>query len=109
MLSEDVVAWTDGGGRTRAALRPVTGRAGVLAFVTGLLARYRAEQEPRLVEANGRPALWLTLGGQRQLVALDVRADGRVHAVFTMLNPDKLVRIRETLTGEPEEDQRCIT
>ncbi|MFD4255350.1 RNA polymerase sigma-70 factor [Amycolatopsis thermoflava] len=92
LLSEDVVAYNDGGGKVRAALRPVTGRDNVVAFVTGLLARYPLD-EVRIAESNGQPAVWTRLGGQEQLVTLDVR-DGRIHAVFAVLNPDKLTRVR---------------
>ncbi|MET7464511.1 hypothetical protein [Nonomuraea sp. NPDC005501] len=55
--AEDAIAYNDGGGKVRAALRPVTGRANVLAFVAGLMSRYPLE-EARLVEANGEPAIW---------------------------------------------------
>ncbi|WP_327292294.1 RNA polymerase sigma factor SigJ [Streptomyces sp. NBC_01198] len=90
MLSEDAVAWNDGGGRTRAALRPITGRDRVAAFVAGLFRRYPVGAA-RPTEANGRPALWLSVGGTDQLALLDVR-DGAVHGVFAVLNPDKLAR-----------------
>lgn len=90
MLSEDVTAWNDGGGRARAALNPVTGRARVIAFVLGLAGRYPVESA-RLTEANGQPALWLTVDGKDQLVLLDIE-DGLIHGVFTVLNPDKLTR-----------------
>lgn len=90
LLTEDVVAWNDGGGRTRAALRPILGRAKVIAFVLGLLERFRMDGAV-LTEANGQPAMLLTVDGRRQVCLLDVR-DGRVGAVYTVLNPDKLSR-----------------
>jgi RNA polymerase sigma-70 factor (ECF subfamily) len=37
LLSEDVTAWNDGGGKVRAAPRPVIGRHRVLSFVAGPL------------------------------------------------------------------------
>ncbi|GAA4574993.1 RNA polymerase sigma-70 factor [Planotetraspora kaengkrachanensis] len=88
LLAEDVVAYNDGGGKVRAALRPIIGRAKVVAFVAGLLSRYPVE-ETRSVEANGEPAIWTVVGGQRQLVTVDVRG-GRIHAIYAVLNPDKL-------------------
>ncbi|MEU1071303.1 MULTISPECIES: RNA polymerase sigma factor SigJ [unclassified Streptomyces] len=88
LLSEDVVAWNDGGGRVRAALRPVIGRAKVLAFVSGLLKRYTVSAT-RLVDVNGAPALFTSLGDRSQLTSLDLR-DGRVHGIYVVLNPDKL-------------------
>ncbi|MET7394511.1 RNA polymerase sigma-70 factor [Dactylosporangium sp. NPDC005572] len=91
LLSEDVVAYNDGGGKVRAALRPITGRADVVAFVAGLTTRYPIT-EAYLTEANGEPAIWTVIGGQRQLVAFDVRA-GRIHAIYGVLNPDKLTRL----------------
>jgi RNA polymerase sigma-70 factor (ECF subfamily) len=61
-----------------------------VAFVAGLMSRYPV-QEARLTQANGEPAIWTVIGGQRQLVAFDIR-DGRVHAIYGVLNPDKLTR-----------------
>ena len=57
-----MIAWNDGGGRVRAAPRPVEGRVRVLRCVTGLLGKY-ALSEVRLLEVNGAPAAWLTMGG----------------------------------------------
>jgi RNA polymerase sigma-70 factor (ECF subfamily) len=91
LLSEDVVAYNDGGGKVRAALHPVTGRDHVLAFVAGLMSRYPLTRAD-LTEANGEPAIWTVIGGQRQLVAFDVRA-GRIHAIYGVLNPDKLTHV----------------
>jgi RNA polymerase sigma-70 factor (ECF subfamily) len=92
LLSEDVVAYNDGGGKVRAALRPVTGRDNVLAFVAGLMSRYPIT-ETRMTEANGEPAIWTVIGGQEQLVTLDIRG-GRIHAIYGILNPDKLSHVR---------------
>ncbi len=91
LFSEDVVAWNDGGGKVRAALRPVIGREKVLAFIAGLLRRYEFH-DIRVIEANGRLAVWTTVDGHDQLVAFDVR-DGRIHALFAVMNPDKLTRV----------------
>ena len=92
ILSEDVTAWNDGGGRVRAALRPVVGRERVLAFVAGLVARYPID-EVRVVQANGEPAILLTVDGREQLVTVDIR-NGRIHEIFAILNPDKLMHVR---------------
>jgi RNA polymerase sigma-70 factor (ECF subfamily) len=92
MLSKEVIAWNDGGGKVRAALHPVAGRRNVLAFVTGLVSRYPIG-ETRVVEANGEPAIWMTMGDRDQLVTLAIR-DGRIHAIFGVLNPDKLAYVR---------------
>ncbi|GAA4054606.1 RNA polymerase sigma-70 factor [Actinomadura miaoliensis] len=91
LLAEDAIAYNDGGGKVRAALRPVVGRAKVLAFVAGLMSRYPLE-EARLTEANGEPAIWTVIGGQRQLVTFGIR-DGRIQQIFSILNPDKLSSI----------------
>ncbi|MFG2143344.1 RNA polymerase sigma-70 factor [Streptomyces sp. NPDC048696] len=91
LLSEDVVAWNDGGGKVRAALRPVLGRAKVLAFLTGLLGKYEVGAT-RILDINGAPALYTSLDDRSQLTSLDVR-DGRIHGIYSVLNPDKLTRV----------------
>jgi RNA polymerase sigma-70 factor, ECF subfamily len=92
LLAEDVVAWNDGGGRTRAALQPVEGRERVAAFIAGLSSRYGIGAT-EIVEANGAPAVWTHVDGHEQLAVIDIR-DGLVHAVYAVLNPDKLGYIR---------------
>jgi RNA polymerase sigma-70 factor (ECF subfamily) len=92
MLSRDVVAWNDGGGKVRAALRPVSGLANVVAFIAGLVRKYPFEGV-RLVEVNGRPAIWITVDGMDQVVSVDTR-DGLVRGIYCVLNPDKLTRVR---------------
>ncbi|TDD64692.1 RNA polymerase sigma-70 factor [Actinomadura darangshiensis] len=92
LLAEDVVAWNDGGGRTRAALHPVEGRERVAAFIAGLSSRYGIGATT-IVEANGAPAVWTHVDGHEQLAVFDIR-DGRIHGVYAVLNPDKLTFIR---------------
>ncbi|MER5785034.1 RNA polymerase sigma factor SigJ [Streptomyces mobaraensis] len=88
LLSADVTVWSDGGGKVSAALRPILGRDKAAAFVLGLAAKYEITSQ-RFVEVNGEPGLRLTARGGDQVVLIDVR-DGRIHAVFAVLNPDKL-------------------
>jgi RNA polymerase sigma-70 factor (ECF subfamily) len=91
LLSADVAAWNDGGGKVRAALRPVRGRAQVIAFLQGLLTRYGLGTTDR-VQVNGQPGLRTGISGLRQIVAMDY-ADGRIHGIYVVLNPDKLRRV----------------
>ncbi|MEU8803994.1 RNA polymerase sigma factor SigJ [Spirillospora sp. NPDC048819] len=92
LLADDVVAWNDGGGRTRAALYPVEGPARVAAFIAGLASRYGLGAT-EIVEANGGPAVWTRIDGHGQLAVFDIR-DGLIHAIYGVLNPDKLSRVR---------------
>jgi RNA polymerase sigma-70 factor (ECF subfamily) len=92
LLTEDVVAWNDGGGKARAALWPVEGRDQVIAFVAGLLTR-SPFGTPRRVDVNGRPAAALAVDGVDQVVTVDVR-DDRITGIYAVLNPDKLGHIQ---------------
>ncbi|ASO18297.1 RNA polymerase sigma-70 factor (ECF subfamily) [Actinoalloteichus hoggarensis] len=99
LLADEVVAYNDGGGRMRAALRPLFGRANVARFVVGVADLHRARRAVRLVTVNGGPGAIVTLSGAEHVVSLDVR-DGVIHRVFDVCNPDKLGRVRET--GRPQ-------
>ncbi len=93
LLAGDVVAYSDGGGKARAARKPVVGRDKVIRFIGNLLRRFGPSPYAHVVEANGEPAAQISLGGQDSLVSVDVR-DGRVHSILTVLNPDKLAWVR---------------
>lgn len=94
LLSENVVLWTDGGGKAvTAALRPVSGRDAVARISIGSKrfwpANYRVEQE----EVNGEAALILRDGAQAFAVfTIDVEEE-QVQTVRIIVNPEKLARI----------------
>ncbi|NUT44551.1 MAG: RNA polymerase sigma-70 factor [Thermoactinospora sp.] len=90
-LHDEVISWSDGGGKVRMALKPIAGREQVMRFITGLLRRYALESVTP-VEANGQPALLVDMGGRLQLMAFDMR-DGLIHDIYTIGNPDKLQRV----------------
>jgi RNA polymerase sigma-70 factor, ECF subfamily len=93
LLAEGVIAWNDGGGKARAAPRPVQGRDRVLRFLAGFIIRH-AMKDVQLLEANGALAAWLVTGRQEQLVAFDV-SGGTIHGIYGVLNPDKLAFVRQ--------------
>lgn len=88
LLADDVVAWTDGGGRVRAALRPVHGKRSVVAFLGGLVRRYGLNEAGRLA-INGQPGIYVLHNGVRQVVAFEI-SEGTIAGIFAVLNPDKL-------------------
>ncbi len=89
LLAEDVIAWNDGGGRVRAALRPISGRAKVIAFVRGLVERYPLDDSTLLEDVNGQPALHVRLDGGDQLLLIQTSGD-QIVALYGVLNPEKL-------------------
>jgi RNA polymerase sigma-70 factor (TIGR02957 family) len=92
MLAPDVTVYGDGGGKARAAGRPLTGRQQVTRRLAGLFRRGRAlGVSLRLAWVNGQPgAVAYDAGGRVVSVfALDV-ADGVVQAIRAVVNPDKL-------------------
>jgi RNA polymerase sigma-70 factor (ECF subfamily) len=100
LLAPEVVLVSDGGGRRRAALRPLVGRDKVLRFAAGVLARPDAAGlEVRGCTVNGEAAIGLY---QRQpdgstvvdSVCVLVLDAGVVTTVLLVRNPDKLAGVQ---------------
>ena len=90
MLADDVVAWSDGGGKRTAARKPIRGPMRVARFFTSLWRKAAANVVVHIVRVNGTPGLVAYLGGRPySVVAFDV-AGGRIAAVRTVVNPEKL-------------------
>ncbi len=90
LLAPDVTAWTDGGGKVQAALRPLHGADKVARWILGVLARPVEAMDVRFVDVNGQPGLLITSAGVPDGVGcLDV-VDGKITAVRLIRNPDKL-------------------
>jgi RNA polymerase sigma-70 factor (ECF subfamily) len=92
ILAADVVFYGDGGGRVAALPEPLSGRDPVVQVLSAFArqaAILRARAEPVIV--NGQPGVVFrdSEGGLINVVALDI-ADGAIHAVRSVVNPDKL-------------------
>lgn len=93
MLQADVIAWSDGGGRARAARKPVVGRSPVARFFSRIYSRVPSFSAVP-VELNGGPAMVVQLGKQpRHVLALQI-IDGAVQGIRVVANPDKLSAVR---------------
>jgi RNA polymerase sigma-70 factor (TIGR02957 family) len=96
MLAPDVTLWTDGGGKVRQALHPVTGASRVAAWLAGVGSRpyegvLPADMTAELAELNGAPGI--VFRGPGRVIAtmtLALDEDGRIVAVHNIANPDKL-------------------
>ena len=94
LLAPDVTAWTDGGGKVRAARRPLHGAENVARFLLGVLRRFPADLVPRPVLVNGQPGLLVTSAGvPDNVVVIDPGPDGRIVAIRLIRNPDKLAHL----------------
>ena len=90
VLAPDVVLITDGGGKKRAALRPIVGAEKVLRFLAGV---YDLSSKVDVVTVNGTPALRLELGGELEAVMTFTVSDGVITDAYVVRNPDKLGRL----------------
>jgi len=91
MLSDDVVVWTDGGGKVRAAMRPVVGPYRSSRFLMNVAKK--AQGRPRAAVLNGQPAsVFVQDGAVVWALVLDIM-DGTIVGVRVVSNPDKLARL----------------
>jgi RNA polymerase sigma-70 factor (ECF subfamily) len=91
LLSEDVTLWSDGGGKTRAALNPIHGADKVARFLFGILRKAPPGFIVRRASINGRPGLsgYVEDGRPQSVVTFDV-AEGSIRAIRLVVNPEKL-------------------
>ncbi len=97
VLAPDVMLVTDGGGKMKAALRPITGPDKVARFLDAI----RPPGGPigvRWTQANGRPAALLYVDGVLDSLASVTIEDGRVQEVLVIRNPDKLGHLLQPVT-----------
>ncbi|MDO8801577.1 RNA polymerase sigma factor SigJ [Phenylobacterium sp.] len=95
MLAQDAVMVTDGGGKRKAALRPMVGREDIVRLLVGLAWRGGEGQSLsfRSVRINGYPGLVLEREDGPMTVAFQPGEDGKLAGIYMVRNPDKLGRL----------------
>jgi RNA polymerase sigma-70 factor (TIGR02957 family) len=98
VLAPSVTLLSDGGGKTKAALRPITGAAKVARFIAGIATRPYlgtpvAAMSVDAAEINGTPGTLISADGRPVAVLTMAVADGHITAIQLLANPDKLSAI----------------
>ena len=91
LLSEDATLWSDGGGKTRAALNPIYGADRIARFFSGILRKAPPGFIVRQASINGRPGFiaYFEDGRPQSVTTFDV-AEGSIRAIRLVVNPEKL-------------------
>ena len=90
-LDDDVVLYTDGGGKVLSALKPIYGRDKVARFFAGVWPKRPTGTELVPRRLNGEPALLAVADGQPvQTMHFQLDGQGRLVAIYVVRNPDKL-------------------
>jgi RNA polymerase sigma-70 factor (ECF subfamily) len=94
LLSENVIMWTDAGGRTRtAALRPLHGRDAVARMSLGTKRFWPENARFELREINGQAALIGRADGRAFFVLAMEVGQGQIQTIRILANPEKLTRV----------------
>jgi RNA polymerase sigma-70 factor (ECF subfamily) len=93
LLTDDVVLYSDGGGKMPAARRPIVTADRVARFFVGIRRFAPPTVETALVRVNGQPGFVVRAGGRVDRVVTLAFAADKVRAVFIVRNPDKLARV----------------
>jgi RNA polymerase sigma-70 factor (ECF subfamily) len=92
LLKQDAVLYSDGGGKTRAAINPIVGVDRIVRFILGIRQKGIGDLKAVPAEVNGEPGAAITRNGLPYMIhAIEVE-DDRIRSIFYILNPDKLPR-----------------
>jgi RNA polymerase sigma-70 factor, ECF subfamily len=91
-LQEDVTIYSDGGGKRPAALHPVVGQTAVLKYMIGIYTKFSIGLSLSIEQINGDAAVVLRdrKAGLTDSVTFFSFDQGRLAAIYTIRNPDKL-------------------
>ena len=94
LLAEDIEAWSDGGGQVTTARNVIYGREKVARFLLGVIRFIPEDAESRLAVVNGQLGIVATVNDRPLLVIALEMGNGRIQAIRSVLNPDKLRHIK---------------
>lgn len=91
LLKEDVVLYSDGGGKVTAARRILSGISGVVKFISGIVRKtFETWSASKPVLVNDMPALFMPDGEGVYMILVPHFENGKVVKIFIMRNPDKI-------------------
>ncbi|KQL32396.1 RNA polymerase sigma-70 factor [Psychrobacillus sp. FJAT-21963] len=93
LVSENVTLYSDGGGKVKAAIRPITSLPNVLALLYGIMKKAPKDFYFEIRNVNGQPAIVNYMNGSLQSIISFYISDEKIKEVYIMMNPDKLPKL----------------
>jgi len=91
LLKEDVVLFSDGGGKVRAARRTLSGISGVAKFLLGIARKtFEKWSTAKTISVNGAPALLVPDEDGVYMILIPQIQENKMVQIFIMRNPDKI-------------------
>ena len=90
LLADDAVLYSDGGGKAKAALKPVLGNERIARFFLGITSKLPPEFSFEVITANKTVGIINKLGGQPFQVMTFIMEHDQIVEVQIVMNPDKL-------------------
>lgn len=98
LLKEDVMLYSDGGGKVVAARKVLEGFTGVVKFLTGIIRKTLNKwSAAKPVMVNGEPALLMPDENGIYMIFIPYIKDAKIASIYLMRNPDKIF-IRNSVT-----------
>jgi RNA polymerase sigma-70 factor (ECF subfamily) len=92
-LAEDVIVWTDGGGKVRAALNPIYGASKSARFLVAIAHDLPPTAQTRPATVNGQPGYIIVVDAAvTAALSLEI-ISGRIVGVRAVTNPEKLAHL----------------
>jgi RNA polymerase sigma-70 factor (ECF subfamily) len=108
-VTDDVIFFSDSGGKVPAALNPIYGVAKLVRFINGLTRKLGPGYFSRTpVAVNGEPGILVLQNGEIDtLMAFRFRGN-RISAIYGIRNPDKLTSLRRQLGATSSDGQSPV-
>ncbi|MGZ9583067.1 RNA polymerase sigma factor SigJ [Paenibacillus marinisediminis] len=90
LLSSETVLYQDGGGKVKAALRPIIGSDRIIRFFVGVSPEFPPGYQCETCEINGMPGIRLVIGEMTFAVITFQYLQDQLSNVYVVMNPEKL-------------------
>lgn len=90
LVSENVVFYSDGGGKVRAAQIPIFGFDKVINFHQNLLGMYEGRYSYSFLTVNGLPGIRIKIDENIQYIYSFTFKNNQIQTIYVVANPDKL-------------------
>jgi RNA polymerase sigma-70 factor (ECF subfamily) len=90
LVSENVTLYSDGGGKVKAAVRPVVSLSNVLALLYGIVKKVPEDFYFEVKNTNGQPAIVNYTNGKIHSILSFYICNDKINEMYIIMNPDKL-------------------